>query len=128
MNKVNKKQYICNGCGASSIKWSGKCNDCNAWGTVFEDIQIESDLIAESGNILDFHLLDSNIKQDIRQKTSITELNRVLGGGIVSGSAILIGGDPGIGKSTLLFIKLSRSSISILPNNVFNNLLIILPR
>jgi DNA repair protein RadA/Sms len=108
MSKNNKKQYVCNGCGASSLKWSGRCNDCKEWGTVFEDIQIEADIIAENGNILEFHSLDKNIKEDIRLKTSINELNRVLGGGIVSGSAILIGGDPGIGKSTLLLQLASR--------------------
>ena len=113
MSKI-KKQYVCNACGASSLKWSGRCNECKEWGTVLEDMQIESEITASSGNILEFHSLDANINQDIRQKTPIEELNRVLGGGIVGGSAILIGGDPGIGKSTLLLqlaAKLAESSI-----------------
>jgi DNA repair protein RadA/Sms len=110
-----KKQYVCNVCGSSSLKWSGRCNECKEWGSVFEDIQIEADIIAENGNVLELHVLDKNIKQDIRQKTSILELNRVLGGGIVSGSAILIGGDPGIGKSTLLLQLAARLSEDKVP-------------
>ena len=102
MNKQSKKHYICNSCGAVSLKWSGKCVDCNQWGTILEDIQNEAEIISCKGNILITHGLSGNIEEIPRIPTSISELDRVLGGGVVQGSAILVGGDPGIGKSTLL--------------------------
>lgn len=99
----SKKQYICNNCGSVAAKWSGQCFDCQAWGTISEEvITAQSISVARSGNILAIEECDDSVTEKMRIVTPIQELNRVLGGGLVPASAILIGGDPGIGKSTLL--------------------------
>ena len=103
-----KLQYQCTECGSLHHKWSGQCGDCNAWNSLIESIQV-----AESSNTsprFTGYAGASSIKSmkeielaaEPRCKTGIGELDRVLGGGMVYGSVILIGGDPGIGKSTLL--------------------------
>ena len=103
MAKV-KSKYICQACGYETSGYLGRCPDCGAWGSIVEEI------IGKESKI-DLNLSDSNppaklsdIKMDseIRTKTEISELDRVLGGGIVQGSLVLIAGDPGIGKSTIL--------------------------
>ncbi len=95
--------YICQECGHNSPRWLGKCPACGEWNTFVEEIEISkknnSTLINDIKPVSIFDIKD-NINQ--RSKTSISELDRVLGGGIVQGSLVLIGGDPGIGKSTLL--------------------------
>jgi DNA repair protein RadA/Sms len=100
-----KKRYICSNCGSIAPKWSGQCYDCGSWSTIEEEI-IGAHPTSETsyGNIQKLEKLDNNIAGlgHLRTKTSIEELNRVLGGGLVAASVILIGGDPGIGKSTLL--------------------------
>jgi DNA repair protein RadA/Sms len=86
-----------------SSKWAGQCSECLEWGTITEEVISASKIIIpKTGNVQDIQTLAGKIETTIRIKTPIEELNRVLGGGLVSGSAILIGGDPGIGKSTLL--------------------------
>ncbi|MDX2050220.1 MAG: DNA repair protein RadA [Rickettsiaceae bacterium] len=108
MSKI-KKQYVCNGCGAITSKWSGQCFDCKAWDSITEEIlekQTKASLLT-LGNIntdfaLEIDTLSGYVEEGARINTSVTELDRVLGGGIVPGSVILIGGDPGIGKSTIL--------------------------
>lgn len=100
MSKI-KKQFVCTNCGVVSPKWSGQCFDCNSWGTIAEEI------VQQSTNALDMKKVnierfDDQIDEIERIPTSISELDRVLGGGFVDGSVTLIGGDPGIGKSTLL--------------------------
>lgn len=108
MTKI-KKQFSCNNCGSVSGKWLGQCPDCGVWGSITEELQSASKITAPKGGIAqEIELLSSTVMHTIRTKTPIEELNRVLGGGLVSGSAILIGGDPGIGKSTLL-LQLSAS-------------------
>jgi len=100
-----KIQYSCTECGAVSQKWSGKCNDCNSWNTIEEVIGSSGYSKAkpsEKGKIIDFFSLEGKADNAARFNTNIDELNRVLGGGLVKGSAVLIGGDPGIGKSTIL--------------------------
>lgn len=99
----NKTVYSCTNCGSIVSKWLGQCPDCLEWGTIVEDIQ-SSDKVTPSkkGVIQEIDTLANSIEHITRTKTPIEELNRVLGGGIVAGSVILIGGDPGIGKSTLL--------------------------
>ena len=101
-----KTTYVCNACGYESSKWNGKCFSCGSWNTMEEDlseaiggitIKNAPDL---SGNILE--LADIKAGRDIRYDTGIGELNRVLGGGLVKGSLVLFGGEPGIGKSTIL--------------------------
>lgn len=99
----NKKQFSCNNCGSVSAKWLGQCPDCGEWGSIAEELVSSSKIVvSKTGAIQELDLLSNAVLDTIRTKTPIEELNRVLGGGLVSGSAILIGGDPGIGKSTLL--------------------------
>ncbi|MEO8445912.1 MAG: DNA repair protein RadA [bacterium] len=107
MSKV-KSKYVCQNCGYSSLKWSGKCPECGLWNTLTEEI-ISVDKKKTSGRALlkvndDAYQSLSDVMSvgESRTQTRIAELDRVLGGGIVEGSVILIGGDPGIGKSTLM--------------------------
>lgn len=97
--------YACQGCGASSHKWLGRCPDCGGWNTFVEEAvearaRSTGPLAGRSGPPMPISEL--NMNEDDRISTGIGELDRVLGGGLVPGSAVLIGGDPGIGKSTLL--------------------------
>jgi len=94
--------FTCNNCGAQYPKWQGRCLECGKWGTIIEEDQ--SVTMAKAPSVKpDSPIILSDLKNDKqpRLKTNIEELDRVLGGGIVSGSVILLGGDPGIGKSTL---------------------------
>lgn len=98
-------QFICNSCGAVHPKWAGRCDDCGAWNSVSEqvlEITPKGLAVGGKGRKVDFVPLDADSPDAARQSTGISELDRVLGGGLVAGSAVLIGGDPGIGKSTLL--------------------------
>lgn len=104
-----KSAYVCQSCGAQSPKWAGQCGDCGAWNTLVETAAIALPRSARGGGIAGLagasgvQLLESVAAEDApRVSTELSEMDRVLGGGIVSGSVILIGGDPGIGKSTLL--------------------------
>ena len=100
--------YTCNQCGYESSKWNGKCPSCGAWNSFEEDVaekpssnrSASQDIPDISGNILE--LADIGADSDVRYDTGIGELNRVLGGGLVKGSLVLLGGEPGIGKSTIL--------------------------
>lgn len=108
---MSKSVFICQNCGAVLKKWSGQCPECGEWNSVNEEKE-EGGLIThneatgkikkEDGKTLTFETLDKEIKESPREIIGIGELDRVLGGGLVKGSAVLIGGDPGIGKSTLL--------------------------
>ncbi len=100
-----KTTYFCSNCGAQSAKWVGKCNSCNEWNTFEEEI-IEKDkknVLPSKTKKMSKPVPVSEIKfsQDQRIDTGNNEFNRVLGGGLVLGSMVLIGGEPGIGKSTL---------------------------
>lgn len=108
MAKV-KNVFICQECGHESPKWMGQCPGCNQWNTFVEELKVKKPLSSHINNNLGLgydqkpETLESiNIEEDNRLKTGILELDRVLGGGIVDGSLTLVGGDPGIGKSTLL--------------------------
>lgn len=95
-----KTVFTCQNCGYRSPKWQGKCPDCNSWNSFVEETYIESKSfkrVAEEPVLL----RDIEYTETLRFKTGISELDRVLGGGIVRGSVILIGGEPGIGKSTI---------------------------
>ncbi|OHC73516.1 MAG: DNA repair protein RadA [Rhodospirillales bacterium RIFCSPLOWO2_12_FULL_58_28] len=97
--------YVCQECGAASAKWSGRCDACGAWNTLAEETQVETapkGLGAKKGHKVTFFDLEGSAPAEPRLITGIKEFDRVTGGGIVPGSALLIGGDPGIGKSTLL--------------------------
>jgi DNA repair protein RadA/Sms len=98
-------QFVCQACGAIHPKWSGRCDECHSWNTIVEEGVIETTpkgLTSGKGKKIDFTTLDARAEDAARVSTGIGELDRVLGGGLVAGSAVLIGGDPGIGKSTLL--------------------------
>ena len=107
-----KVRFQCNDCGAVSPKWTGQCPECQSWNSLVETV-IEKP--AKSARIKSHqaspslvHALDEiDTAEQSRLSTGIAELDRVLGGGIVNGSVILIGGDPGIGKSTLLIQAMS---------------------
>ena len=107
MLKNKKTVYFCQECGYESAKWMGQCPGCKAWNTFVEETV--SAKKNPSGNLKASEkrqdpviLKDISLYEDERQTTQIGELDRVLGGGIVPGSLVLVGGDPGIGKSTLL--------------------------
>lgn len=95
----NDKAFYCNACGARYHKWLGKCEDCSQWNTIVEDI---SPSYTSKSTKIDFQTLSASNKEIERRLSDISEFDRVLGGGIVPGSVVLVGGDPGIGKSTLL--------------------------
>ena len=104
----NKTVFVCNECGYESAKWLGKCPACGSWNTFFEQKIIEnknSSLKATTNNgkaNIPQKLNRYEAKETIRTSTGFEELDRVLGGGLVKGSLILLGGEPGIGKSTLI--------------------------
>ncbi|MCH5197913.1 MAG: DNA repair protein RadA [Oscillospiraceae bacterium] len=102
-----KSVYVCNECGYVSPKWNGQCPECGAWNTFSE--QIESPVSASSGKtsyspegFKAYKLSEIEREYEHRYDMGSTELNRVLGGGLVKGSIVLLSGDPGIGKSTIL--------------------------
>ena len=101
-----KRRYICQACGSVAHRWQGQCADCSEWNTLAEDapatvFSAKHDL-SSGGRAIRFEALDAPGEQLIRQSTGLAEFDRALGGGLVPGSAVLMGGDPGIGKSTLL--------------------------
>ncbi len=102
----SRLQYVCTACGASQTKWAGQCGDCGEWNTLIEGITATANpKHGFAGKTTDAHiqaLADVHLETEARTKTGIDELDRVLGGGLVHGSVTLIGGNPGIGKSTLL--------------------------
>jgi len=98
-------RYACQQCGAVHAKWTGRCDGCGAWNSLIEELPREGvprGLDRQSGRPLGYVGLTGPSLLPPRRVTGIAELDRVCGGGFVSGSAILVGGDPGIGKSTLL--------------------------
>ncbi|MHC1760265.1 MAG: DNA repair protein RadA [Negativicutes bacterium] len=102
--------FLCRECGFDSPKWLGRCPSCNQWNTMVEEKLQEVQIAAvQTGkNTKPQQIGDFSEENDLRRATGIGELDRVLGGGIVAGSLILVGGDPGIGKSTLLLSAASQ--------------------
>ena len=99
--------FICQNCGAQSARWAGRCNECGAWNSIVEETAPAeagraAGLSKKPGRPVTLASLEGPMDEAPRIAVGVGELDRVLGGGIVPGSAILIGGDPGIGKSTLL--------------------------
>jgi DNA repair protein RadA/Sms len=102
------KRYVCQSCGSVSPKWQGQCVDCGEWNSLVEEAPSNVTPFALKHNLqgggraIDLVGLDADVPLPPRTPTGITEFDRAIGGGLVPGSATLIGGDPGIGKSTLL--------------------------
>ncbi|MDE2597657.1 MAG: DNA repair protein RadA [Sphingomonadales bacterium] len=101
-----KRRYVCQACGSVTHRWQGQCADCGEWNTLAEEapatvFSMKHDL-SSGGRPIAFEPLDKPGAPLVRRGTGIAEFDRALGGGLVPGSAILMGGDPGIGKSTLL--------------------------
>ena len=99
--------FTCSNCGAVHSKWTGRCDDCGAWNTITEDTPLSAgpgakSLGAARGKAISLGDLAADDVPPKRTNSGIAELDRVFGGGLVPASAILVGGDPGIGKSTLL--------------------------
>ena len=110
--------YACSACGSSHSKWAGQCGDCGDWNTMVESVPETGDkrsgFAGKSNTSARIQQLeDVEMEAEARTSTSISELDRVLGGGLVHGSVTLIGGDPGIGKSTLLTQALASISSSL---------------
>lgn len=113
-----KVLYSCSDCGAEAPKWAGQCGDCGAWNTLVEITTSATPASSRTARYagfageakgLNIQKLDSVSPDDVaRVKTGSAEFDRVLGGGLISGSVVLLGGDPGIGKSTLLLQILTR--------------------
>lgn len=103
-----KTKYVCQECGYENSKWLGKCPECNKWNTFVEEIEERNSKSSKEVFVIDkssSRPLNINSIETIKEQrfsTCINELDRVLGGGVVKGSLVLVGGDPGIGKSTLL--------------------------
>ena len=123
MLKNKKTVYFCQECGYESAKWMGQCPGCKSWNTFVEET-VSAKKSSSSGITKSSEkrqepviLKDISLSEDERQTTKIGELDRVLGGGIVPGSLVLVGGDPGIGKSTLLLQvcrNLAEKEVSVL--------------
>jgi DNA repair protein RadA/Sms len=129
MSPKSKTVYRCTECGAEHPKWAGRCDVCGAWNSLVEEVAVRSAptggasrraggtrTLAEGGSVaVTPRLRDVSGSEARRWKTGIDEFDFVLGGGIVPGSMILIGGEPGIGKSTLLLQVAARLQSSDRP-------------
>lgn len=117
-----KTVFVCNECGAETSKWSGQCSSCNVWNSIEEQQIIAKDkhankryagfAAATTTNAIPLHAVDA--KDKVRHSLGCSEFDRVLGGGIVAGSVIMLGGDPGIGKTTLLLQNLAAQNDTVL--------------
>lgn len=103
----SKVVYVCSSCGYESSKWYGSCPSCSEWNTMEEDVRIpvsskSAKSVSLTGCAKAVSIKDISFEDEVRYKTGMKELDRVLGGGLVKGSLVLLSGDPGIGKSTIL--------------------------
>ncbi|KTC86077.1 MULTISPECIES: DNA repair protein RadA [Legionella] len=111
----SKIRFICNQCAAVFSQWAGQCTQCGAWNAVSEENVVSPNRSARMGHYANqrsevMAAEDVVLDKEVRMDCGLSELNRVLGGGLVDGSVVLIGGDPGIGKSTLLLQTLANLS------------------
>ena len=111
-----KTKYVCQDCGYETTKWLGKCPECNKWNTFVEEIEHKDSkketFIIDRSSSKPISINSIQTRHEERFSSNIPELDRVLGGGIVKGSLVLVGGDPGIGKSTLLIQVSSNVAVS----------------
>ncbi|MBX9619794.1 MAG: DNA repair protein RadA [Hyphomicrobiales bacterium] len=103
----SRTAFVCQACGTSASKWSGKCESCGEWNSIVEEKPLAPGLVTprkgpQSGRLIALERLDGPTDDVVRLTSGLGEIDRVAGGGFVPGSALLVGGDPGIGKSTLL--------------------------
>ncbi len=111
-----KNQFVCQSCGAGSTKWAGQCTECGEWNTLVEGRGERPARVSAGAPGAEIRRLSEISAEDTpRQSTGLPEMDRVLGGGIVPGSVTLIGGDPGIGKSTLLMQMLGTVAPALRP-------------
>jgi DNA repair protein RadA/Sms len=107
-----KRRYVCSACGSVTHRWQGQCADCAEWNTLSEEapetVFSAKHHLSSGGRAFAFEPLDAPSEKLVRRSTGLAEFDRALGGGLVPGSAILMGGDPGIGKSTLLLQAAAR--------------------
>jgi len=115
-----RTEYVCSDCGSSTPKWQGQCGDCGAWNTLSAFVVAPAAAAARRSGYAGAadapkvtRLADVSHDESVRLSTGIGELDRVLGGGLVAGSVVLVGGDPGIGKSTLLLQALAALSATL---------------
>ena len=100
-----KSKYVCQNCGYETAGYLGKCPECSSWASFVEEVEntsIKKEALDIVDTTLPIKLDEIKMGSEIRMNTNISEFDRVLGGGIVQGSLVLIAGDPGIGKSTIL--------------------------
>jgi DNA repair protein RadA/Sms len=94
--------FVCQSCGVTAPKWLGRCPDCGEWNTFVEEVRAEPARVARASAVEAIPIVDAPAEERPRTATGLPGLDRVLGGGLVPGSVVLVGGEPGIGKSTLL--------------------------
>ena len=97
-----KTIFVCSSCGYESTKWLGKCPSCNEWNSFYEEKIVSTNTNKKEKNITPTPLTNVENKDTVRISTGFAEVDRVLGAGLVNGSLVLLGGEPGIGKSTLI--------------------------
>jgi DNA repair protein RadA/Sms len=121
IGRMAKEQvFSCNVCGATQSKWAGRCEACGSWNTMVEEVPLSTgpgSRPKSRGNALALTDLATAEAPPPRTEAGVAELDRVLGGGLVAASAILVGGDPGIGKSTLLLqaaARFARNGLKVL--------------
>jgi DNA repair protein RadA/Sms len=116
MAKVEKDPFKCSECGWTSQKWVGRCGECQAWGTV-EEIAAPKKLSLVAGRVTHSAtpIGDVDLSAASAKPTGVSELDRVLGGGLVPGAAILLAGEPGVGKSTLLLSVAAQTAKNNIP-------------
>jgi DNA repair protein RadA/Sms len=101
MKQKNTKMYVCDNCGEESLTWAGKCSHCNSWNSLKEIFVTAENTKLSNENLEYKKISEIDSSNNIRLDSGISELNGVLGGGFVKGSVVLLGGEPGIGKSTI---------------------------
>ncbi|QIK95504.1 DNA repair protein RadA [Sphingomonas sp. HDW15A] len=110
----SKSRFVCQSCGSITSRWQGQCGDCGDWNSLVQEVAAASTVFAAKhdlsagGRVIALSALDRDVDLPERLQTGIAEFDRAVGGGLVAGSAVLIGGDPGIGKSTLLLQAAAR--------------------